>query len=129
VRPDTAHRTLRRWAKAGLLDHLLTILAGPFCSDTLRTLEYWLCRAWRRTARLAAIPSLLLIRRLGLWTALPCPPALLPDPDLSETLHRAAVHHLEAFLDRGVHPPPGLLGRLGRLIGVAGAVGVRFRLK
>ena len=84
-RPDTAHRALRRWARAGILDHLLAALAGPFASDALRRLEYPICRAWRRCARIATMHSLLLAKRLGLLDALPCAPWHLPNPDLSET--------------------------------------------
>ena len=41
------------------------------------------------------MPLLLLIRKLGLRTALKAPPWLLPDPHLSEIVARAPRPHLE----------------------------------
>src|SRR5690606_10128069 len=51
-RADTAHRQLRRWARAGILDRLLIAVSGrgPTAPDddaALRSLEYRICRAWR----------------------------------------------------------------------------------
>jgi transposase len=130
-RPNTAHRQLRRWAKAGLLDRLLFAASGsgPRGGDRRRRdatlpalagLEYWICRAWRRMARLASIRSLLLAKRLGLWTALPCAPWFLPNPDSSETLQRVVAALFEK-LDRNLHAlPPGLLALCGKALAFAG---------
>ncbi|MGG5886072.1 transposase [Falsiroseomonas sp. HC035] len=91
-RADTAHRTLRRYARSGLLDRLLR--AAP----RLATLEWRIARAWRRACRLMSMASLLLARDLGLVAALPCSEADLPNPDLSETLRRARESVLESGL-------------------------------
>jgi transposase len=98
-KPDTAHRTLRRWAHAGVLDRLLVAisphpLAGG--SDVLRGMAFWICRAWRRMARLLPLSSLLVAKNFGLMSAWPARYFLLPDPNLSETakaLGRAAIVH------------------------------------
>ncbi|HEY8614292.1 MAG TPA: transposase, partial [Roseomonas sp.] len=45
----------------------------------------------RRAARLGGMPLILLIRKLGLRSALNGPPWLLPDPRLSEMLRRAPL--------------------------------------
>jgi hypothetical protein len=129
-RADSAHRQRRRWARAGMLDTLLRALAAPrTASSVLRRLEYRLCRAWRRRARLAGLPNLLRVRRLGLYTALPGPPGLLPDPDLSETRRRVILHHLAALLLRGPVPPRGLFALLGRLVAFAGGARARARFR
>ncbi|WP_198380597.1 transposase [Roseomonas sp. KE2513] len=61
----------------------------------LRSIEYAICRATRRAARLGGMPLLLLIRKLGLRTALNAPPWLLPDPYLPEIVARAPRPRLE----------------------------------
>jgi transposase len=131
-KPDTAHRTLRRLAAAGHLDRLLLAVSGrdwtAAASPVLRALEYWVCRAWRRMARLASLGSLELVKRLGLFTAMPCAPWFLPDPDLSETLNRYAVRLLTAVIEEGHRPPRGHLARLGRLIGFTGGNRRHWRL-
>ncbi len=81
-RADTAHRALRRAARSGLLCRLLRLAA---CHPAL---EWRLCRAWRRAARLMTVAALLGAKRLGLLAALPCPPPWLPQPDLSELARR-----------------------------------------
>ncbi|AWV24592.1 Hypothetical protein RADP37_02999b [Roseomonas mucosa] len=48
-------------------------------------------RAARRAYRILGMGLILLARRLNLRSALPGPPWLLPDPDLSETLRRAKL--------------------------------------
>ena len=42
--------------------------------------------AFRRALRILGVAGIRLVRRLGLHTALPGPPWLCPDPDLSEAL-------------------------------------------
>ena len=87
-RPDTVSRFFRRLTHAGLWPRLLDALAECAPNHPLRGIEYAICRATRRAARLGGMPLLLLIRRLGLRTALNGPPWLLPDPLLSEMLTR-----------------------------------------
>lgn len=126
-RADSAHRTLRRWARAGVLDRLLTALSGRAWAPAppaLRAMEYWICRAWRRMARLMSVGSLLLARRLGLLTALPCAPVFLPNPDLSETLRRLSLR----VLGEPAAWPRGTLALIGRALLVAGGQPRRFRL-
>jgi transposase len=94
-RADTAHRTLRRFAQSGLLDRLLLAVARQ---PRLASLEWRIARAWRRACRIMSMASLLLARNLGLVAALPCSEADLPNPDLSETLHRARESVLESGL-------------------------------
>jgi transposase len=143
-KPDSAHRQLRRWARAGVLDRLLFAAAGAgprggrrrrhrspaerLLRAALAALEYRICCAWRRMARLASVGSLLLAKRLGLWTALPCVSWFLPNPILSETL-QCVVAMLFAKLDRNLRSlPPGLLALCGRALAFAGGQPRRFRL-
>ncbi|MBI0433025.1 transposase [Roseomonas sp. KE0001] len=85
-RSDTVARFFRRLTHAGFWHRLLKTLAAASPTDPLRAIEYSICRAARRAARLGGLPLLMLIRRLGLRSALNGPPWLLPDPLLSETL-------------------------------------------
>ncbi|MDJ0389625.1 transposase [Roseomonas sp. E05] len=89
-KPETIARHFRRLTHAGLWHRLLEVLARADLAPghPLRQIEYAICRATRRAARLGGMSLLLLIRRLGLRTALNGPPWLLPDPLLSETLAR-----------------------------------------
>ena len=89
-KPDTVSRFFRRLTHAGLWHRLLEVQAQTGPNHPLRSIEYAICRAPRRAARLGGMALLLLIRRLGLRTALNGPPWLLPDPLLSEMLTRAA---------------------------------------
>jgi transposase len=92
---DSAHRALRRLAAAGGMDRLLEAAARKALP---RSLEWRIARAWRRACRLMPVASLVLARNLGLVAALPCSEADLPNPDLSETLHRARISVLESGL-------------------------------
>ena len=87
-RPDTVSRFFRRLTHAGLWHRLLEVLRETGPNHPLRSIEYAICRATRRAARLGGMSLLLLIRKLGLRTALNGPPWLLPDPLLSEMLAR-----------------------------------------
>ena len=89
---DTAHRTLRRFARSGLLDRLLVAVSRhPLAGDpALRPLEWRIARAWRRAWRMLSGASLALARRLGLDSALPAPPADWPRADLSEIIRRVS---------------------------------------
>ncbi len=83
---DTASRQFRRWAHKGVWSQLLKHAAMPGAPPILRRLEHWLCRAFRRALRILKMPGIALARRLGMDSALPAPSAMLPNPDLSETL-------------------------------------------
>jgi transposase len=79
---DTAHRMLRRWAKAGALDQLVRALSShPFAgaSKLLRSMGYWICRAWRRMARVVPLGSVRLVRDIQVVTAWPAPEIRLPN--------------------------------------------------
>jgi transposase len=87
-KPGTAHRTLSRWARAGVLEPLLVKVSHPEAegSATLRGLAYWLARAFRRMARIVSNAALALVRDLlGLLDAWPAFPLILPNRDLSKT--------------------------------------------
>lgn len=90
-RADTAHRALRRHLRAGTLERLLLAISPhPLAGGDLASLAWRIARAFRRVARLMSMAQLLLARRLGLLSALPCAPGDLPLPGLSEILRRAA---------------------------------------
>jgi transposase len=85
-KPNSVARALRRWAKAGLLSVLLVRATRKDASRVLRGLAYWLCRAFRRMAKLVGTTSLLLVRDvLRLVDAWPANPLRLPDRNLSQT--------------------------------------------
>ena len=86
--PGTAHRTLSRWARAGVLEPLLVKVSHPEAegSATLRGLAYWLARSFRRMARIVGTAALALVRDLlGLLDAWPANPLTLPSRNLSKT--------------------------------------------
>jgi transposase len=115
-KPDTAHRTLRRWAKHGVLDRLLmAVTAHPLAggTPTLRGMAWWLCRAWRRMARVLPLASLALIKRLNLVSAWPAAHIVLPDANLSE---RAKALSQPAVFRASLDAPP----RFNRLLVHAG---------
>jgi transposase len=85
---DTVSRHFRRLAQAGLWERLLRALARPDAPAALRALEHWICRACRRATRIRGLRIIVLARRLGFLSALKGPSWLLPDPDLSEIVHR-----------------------------------------
>jgi transposase len=88
-RADTAHRALRRHARNGILDRLLIAASPhPLAGDGFTSLAWRILRAFRRVARLLTMAQLLLAKRLGLATALPCRPEHLPRPHLAAILHR-----------------------------------------
>ncbi|MBE9603984.1 transposase [Acetobacteraceae bacterium H6797] len=91
-KPDTIHRYFRRLTHKGLWQRLLEALAEAGPRHPLREIAHSITRACRRAHRILGLPFLVLIRRLGLHAALNGPPWLLPDPDLSETLHRLPIH-------------------------------------
>jgi transposase len=87
----TLSQHYRRLTHAGVWERLLTALAEAPPGHPLRTLETLLCRAARRAYRIRGLALILLARRLKLRRALPGPPWLLPDPDLSETLAQPGI--------------------------------------
>ena len=85
-RPDTISRYFRRLTHARLWERLLLALSVAAKHHPLRRLEGLICRATRRAIRIRGLRLIVLIRRLGLNRALPAPPWMCPDPDLSEKL-------------------------------------------
>jgi hypothetical protein len=86
-------------------------------------MEYWICRLARRAIWVLrrarrGLPEILRIKRLGLLSALPQYPFLLPKPDLSELLRRVVARVLDRLPTDP--PPPGHLRTLGRLLAYAG---------
>ncbi|TCH96580.1 transposase [Roseococcus sp. SYP-B2431] len=85
-KPDTVSRYFRRLTHQGLWEHLLLALAAAPKGHPLKNLLGPICRAARRAIRLRGFRIILLARRLELKRALPGPPWMCPDPDLSEKL-------------------------------------------
>ena len=83
--PGTVARFFRRLTHRGLWHRLLSHLAGDVLAPThpLRQIEWFVCAAARRAARLGGLRLLFLIRALGLHSALAAPSWLLPDRFLS----------------------------------------------
>jgi hypothetical protein len=92
-KPDSASRTLRRWARAGVLEPLLERATRRHRgSALLGGVAWWLARAFRRMARILSTASLRLVRDvLRLADAWPANPLVLPDRNLSETARQQLV--------------------------------------
>lgn len=91
VSADAVSRQFRRWAHQGLFARLLRIVAKgrrAAVPAPLRAMEHWICAAHRRSVRAVGVYAIALARRLGMLSALPGPPWLLPDPDLSGLVMR-----------------------------------------
>lgn len=116
-RADTVHRQFRRWTHAGLWTRLLTAAASRRAPAALRRLVHWICRAYRRALRILGLPGIVLARRLDMPSALPGPPWMLPDPDLSETVHAVVAEAMKSAPER--RPPPDLLRIAIRLLRTA----------
>jgi hypothetical protein len=72
----------------------------------LASLAHRICCAFRRAIRLhGGLHAIVLARRLGLFSALPAPSAVLPDPDLSETYRPVFLRFAQSMLDRPWYPP------------------------
>jgi transposase len=85
-RANSAHRQLRRWAAAGVLDGWLMAVADhPRRQPALAPIASWLRRAWRRMARRLPPASIALAKGLGRSEAWPAPAIRFPNPSLSET--------------------------------------------
>ena len=101
-KPDSIAKTLRRWARGGILDRLLLAVSKhPFSTfdETLRSLTWLICRAFRRMGRVLDEDSIQRADRLGMVEALPANPVKFHDPILSETVdrcHRAISRTLVA---------------------------------
>ncbi len=120
-KPDTAHRQLRRWMQAGVLDTWLKAAQSPeFAGLRLR-----ICRAWRRAARVANMRSILLAKQLGMQSALPCAIWFLPDPGLSETVQKLILHHLK----KPFAAPRGFFHLAGKVLAFAGGQPRRWRTR
>jgi transposase len=83
-KPGTISRYFRRLTHAALWERLLIGLSLAPKQHPLRRLEGLICRATRRAIRIRGLALIVLIRRLNLKRALPGPPWMCPDPDLSE---------------------------------------------
>ncbi len=88
---ETVARHFRRLTHAGLWERLLRALAASPPGHVLRGLEGPICRAARRAIRLRGLALITLARRLDLLRALPGPPHLVADPDLSEIIPHMPV--------------------------------------
>ncbi|MBD0271513.1 MAG: transposase [Acetobacteraceae bacterium] len=117
---DTISRHFRRLAHAGLWERLLRALARPDAPRALLAVEHWIVRACRRATRLRGLRIIVLARRL-LRSALRAPAWLLPDPDLSELVHRRLFAVADRALREGFHTVPrGFFGLCAKLVGAAG---------
>ena len=90
-RADTISRQFRRWGEAGLWEALLHAVALQGTDRSFQGLAYFVCRAMRRCHRVLGLRGLRLARALGMDSALRAPRHWLPDPDLSETVHREQI--------------------------------------
>jgi transposase len=106
-RPQTVARHFRRLTDRGLWQRLLRALAAAPEGHPLRAIEHFVARACRRAAPRLGPKFLRLIRSLGLRSALPAPPWLLPDPDFAARLARFPAATPEQH---------GLLARLLRML-------------
>jgi len=95
-KPDSVSRLFRRWAHAGLWSSMLKFVARE--RSGMEAVQYFICRAFRRAWRIQGWPGIILARRLGLHSALRAPAFQLPDPDLSERVHRELIFPLMPHL-------------------------------
>jgi len=79
-------RLFRRWAHAGLWKMLLKFVARE--RRGLESVQYWVCRAFRRAWRIHDLAGLTLARRLGMDSALRAASWYLPDGNLSQYLRK-----------------------------------------
>jgi len=97
VSADAVSRQFRRWAHQGLFVRLLRQVAKgkrAAVPPALRAIEHWICAAHRRSVRAVGVYAIAVARRLGMLSALPGPPWLLPDPDLSEAVMRVVIQRI-----------------------------------
>jgi transposase len=119
-KPDTVSRHFRRLCHAGLWERLLRALSRPDAPPALLALEHWIVRACPRATRLRGLRIIVLARRLGFLSALRAPSWLLPDPDLSELVHRRLDPVLDRLRTGALRlAPPSLLRTCRYLLGAA----------
>lgn len=114
-RPDTAHRALRRWARAGVLDHLVSAISDhPLAGGTpaLRRLAWMICGAYRRMGRILDVESLIIVRNLNMLDALPAAPIHIPDPPLQALMREIIADQADALRAMPVRELRGPLDRL-----------------
>ncbi|WP_328702596.1 transposase [Belnapia mucosa] len=118
-KPDTVSRSYRRWARQGLWARLLVELALK--REALASLAHRLCCAFRRAIRImGSLRSIVLARRLKLFSALPAPSQVLPDPDLSEIYRPIHLAFADSMLKRLWFPPARLFRLLRSMHRIAG---------
>lgn len=88
-RHDTIARLFRRWAHAGLWKKMLTFVAKE--RRGLEAIQYWVCRAFRRSWRIHGLAGLTFARRLGMDSALRAASWLLPDSQLGCYMRKVLV--------------------------------------
>ncbi|WP_376096786.1 transposase [Roseomonas sp. CCTCC AB2023176] len=112
-KPDTIARFFRRATHNGLWHRLLEALTDlSDCPDhPLRRIEYFVCRAARRAARLGGLRLIFLIRRLGLETALNAPPWLLPNPFYDALVRRLGIAYARDWRPRPAEALPDFRAR------------------
>ncbi|MBS7790928.1 transposase [Roseococcus sp. SDR] len=108
--PGTVSRHFRRLSHGGFWEHLLEALHDLGPRHPLQQLRRVIFRGARRAAKLVGLRIIVLARRLQLLEALPGPPWLLPDPDLSKTL-------VELFKRKFEDPEPRRFRRWWRKMG------------
>ncbi|WP_424811055.1 transposase [Roseococcus sp. YIM B11640] len=118
--PASVARCFRRLTHAGLWERLLRTLAASPPGHPLHSLTRIICRATRRAIRLRGLPLIVLARRLKLTRALPAPPWMCPDPDLSEKLFAMPIPRDIPRTRGQLNAVLGYLKSLGKCIGVAG---------
>ena len=122
---DTVARLFRRWARQGLWERLLRLVSGR-ATPLLLGLRWRVCCAFRRAIRLLGLRASVLARRLGLFSALPGPSTLVPDPDLSELYQGVIRRTLDRLRERPDWRPPRRVWRVFR--GMLRLAGGRARL-
>lgn len=120
-KPDSVHRQLRRWMRAGVMDALLRAAMTP----AFARLRTRISLAWRRAARLAPVASFTLLRELEAEEARPAAWHHLPDKALSESVQKVVLRALEDL--RSI--PPGLLSLCGKLLKQAGGDPRKWRTR
>lgn len=84
-KPNSIARLFRRWGHAGLWKMMLKFVARE--RRGLESIQYWVCRTFRRAWRIHGLGGLTLARRLGMDSALRAASWELPDQHLSQ-FHR-----------------------------------------
>ncbi len=89
---DSIARLFRRWAHAGLWKRMLSFVAKERAG--LEAIQYWVCRAFRRSWRIYGLAGLTFARRLGMDSALRAASWLLPDTQLSCYMRKVLIPRL-----------------------------------